>query len=354
MTWWRNRLQLFKAAGGNGRIWFRRSQSTGVKAIDRRARLSTARRPAPRPAGDPSIAQQVCRSRCRDWINCRTIAVDSRKTNCPPPPLPYSPCTNPSPNSHNQRPPPLLPKRPPIPPHGRLDPHPDRTTRRRLQQQQQPRRLRRLPKERLQHEAIAACQKACPIWLLAVLLLLRLIKPALHRSTARLLRHVMAQQQQQREPSVCARKRGSMHRNALNMVLWLASIGVGYIRALERQIQQHATSLTRGLVVMSCLSLRSNGFRCKFFFSSLLLAHIFSLSFSFHASALVEKKITKTNSNCFPTLGGNLCLGHPRRHVRWLLYFSSVDHKIGYRPCMALRTPATRKAVAAAAAEKVE
>jgi hypothetical protein len=103
---------------------------------------------------------------------------------------------------------------------------------------------------------------------------------------------------------------------------------------------------------MSCLSLRSNGFRCKFFFSSLLLAISF---ISFHASALVEKKITKTNSNCFPTLGG-ICVLVIRagRHVRWLLYFSSVDHKIGYRPCMALRTPATRKAVAAAAAEKVE
>jgi hypothetical protein len=82
-------------------------------------------------------------------------------------------------------------------------------------------------------------------------------------------------------------------------------------------------------------------------------SHFFSF-FSFHASALVEKKNNENKFQLFPNIGGNLCLGHPRRHVRWLLYFSSVDHKIGYRPCMALRTPATRKAVAAAAAEKVE
>jgi hypothetical protein len=89
----------------------------------------------------------------------------------------------------------------------------------------------------------------------------------------------------------------------------------------------------------------------------LLVASLGSHFFSFFFLSRLGFGGKKNNENkfqLFPNIGGNLCLGHPRRHVRWLLYFSSVDHKIGYRPCMALRTPATRKAVAAAAAEKVE
>jgi hypothetical protein len=80
----------------------------------------------------------------------------------------------------------------------------------------------------------------------------------------------MAAQQRRRELSVCAKKRDSMHRNALNMV-WMEFEGCsnGALKKKTRKILQ---------VVVVSVCLRSNGFS---FFSIFILL--------FHASALKRK-----------------------------------------------------------------
>jgi hypothetical protein len=138
----------------------------------------------------------------------------------------------------------------------------------------------------------------------------------------------MAAQQRRRELSVCAKKRDSMHRNALNMV-WMEFEGCSN-GALKKKNTQDPPG--GGGV---CLS----AFKRLFLF----------LNFYFTFSRLrFEKKITTTNSQLFPNIG-EFVSWSPSRPLGFSPSFffvrSFVDHKIGYRPCMALRTSATRKAV---------
>ena len=191
MTWWLNRLRRCRVDGGSGRIWFRRFPSTEARATGHRVPRSTLPHQAPRPAGDPSVAQQVCRSRCRDWTNCRNPAVDSsrpRTRSLPLRPL-SSPCTKqirPRPVLlllQLVQPPPLLLKRPPG-----LPAQPDCTP---VRHQRRRRRL----------QLHVACQKACPIW------------PALKCHNPRPFSRPTGNRAR-RALNVCALKR-ARHRNAL-------------------------------------------------------------------------------------------------------------------------------------------
>lgn len=99
----------------------------------------------------------------------------------------------------------------------------------------------------------------------------------------------------------------------------------GMMGLLERRLKRYAKYLQ---VSVCCVCLVQ-------VFPSLLAQ--FS-PFFFHASAL--KRTTKTS--IVAQHWGICVFGRPPSRPLASLFFSSVDHKIGYRPCMALRTSATQ------------
>ena len=159
MIWWRNRLQpCLRVGGGSGPTLCRRYLSVSKADLAVTDHLVRPCSPLVRlchPAGDQSVAQQqVCRPRCRDWINWLNRVEQHRfYSHCmrmrppplllhPKPPAELARPTRPAPRTDlcTRRQPP-----PPFPPlHGSWA-------------QPQPRRRD------------AACRKACPIWSLLVL-----------------------------------------------------------------------------------------------------------------------------------------------------------------------------------------